>query len=238
MPFSENLKTALRHRAWHCCCRCHDRKPLEVHHIVPQAEGGPDTEDNAVPLCAQCHADWGGNPEKRKYLRDSRDSWFMRCDKATPETLLSSESLDYETAKNALGVVEFLLHSGANGELLAMKKHRQYLEICADIERAPEELRSTRILRRVRNIAEERQGQLQMWRDYQKEMTDTAAEKPLAGQLAGLAVTLAAATEVELTEALSELHEDIACLHGQGHDYARLIGHVKAVLLAPPLPEN
>jgi hypothetical protein len=28
---------------------------LEVHHIVPLAEGGPDTVDNAVALCPNCH---------------------------------------------------------------------------------------------------------------------------------------------------------------------------------------
>ena len=28
---------------------------LEVHHVVPIAEGGPDTIDNAVALCPNCH---------------------------------------------------------------------------------------------------------------------------------------------------------------------------------------
>ena len=28
---------------------------LEVHHVVPLADGGPDTHDNAVALCPNCH---------------------------------------------------------------------------------------------------------------------------------------------------------------------------------------
>ncbi|MEQ9455604.1 MAG: HNH endonuclease [Phycisphaeraceae bacterium] len=29
---------------------------LEVHHLVPLSEGGPDTVDNAAGLCPTCHA--------------------------------------------------------------------------------------------------------------------------------------------------------------------------------------
>ena len=33
-----------------------DNQPfLEVHHIIPLADGGPDTTDNAVALCPNCH---------------------------------------------------------------------------------------------------------------------------------------------------------------------------------------
>lgn len=28
---------------------------LEVHHVIPLAEGGPDTPDNAVAICPNCH---------------------------------------------------------------------------------------------------------------------------------------------------------------------------------------
>lgn len=49
---------------------------VEVHHIVPQAAGGSDTLDNAAPLCAGCHDVFGGNPEKRKQIREARDLWW------------------------------------------------------------------------------------------------------------------------------------------------------------------
>jgi hypothetical protein len=69
----------------HCClCRQFKGKNLEVHHIVPQAEGGGDDPDNAIVLCFDCHADVvsynPSHPRGRKYtsaeLRRHRDEWF------------------------------------------------------------------------------------------------------------------------------------------------------------------
>ncbi|WP_242835357.1 HNH endonuclease signature motif containing protein [Desulfitobacterium sp. PCE1] len=56
-----------------CICR----EPfVEIHHIIPQEEGGPDTLDNAAPLCSSCHDLYGGNPYKRKQIKQMRDYWF------------------------------------------------------------------------------------------------------------------------------------------------------------------
>jgi HNH endonuclease len=54
---------------------------VEVHHIIPQEEGGADTEENAAPLCPTCHDIWGGNPQKRKSIREMRDLWYEICEK-------------------------------------------------------------------------------------------------------------------------------------------------------------
>jgi 5-methylcytosine-specific restriction endonuclease McrA len=53
MAFTETLKLTVKRKAHFSCCLCHSLG-VEVHHIVPQAEGGPDTEDNAAPLCRRC----------------------------------------------------------------------------------------------------------------------------------------------------------------------------------------
>jgi 5-methylcytosine-specific restriction protein A len=46
------------------CGRCGKAAPftrpngqpyLEVHHVLPLSEGGPDTVDNAIALCPNCH---------------------------------------------------------------------------------------------------------------------------------------------------------------------------------------
>jgi hypothetical protein len=58
---------------------CHEAF-VEVHHIVPQSEGGSDDLDNACPLCAYCHDLIGGNPDKRKQLRQMRDWWYQICE--------------------------------------------------------------------------------------------------------------------------------------------------------------
>ncbi|WP_083854439.1 HNH endonuclease [Teichococcus cervicalis] len=44
-----------------------DGRPyLEVHHIVPLSEGGPDSLDNVTALCPNCHRDMHFGPKARK----------------------------------------------------------------------------------------------------------------------------------------------------------------------------
>ena len=78
MPrFTEALKKKIRDRADLRCCIAGCHKPdIDIHHIVPQANGGESTEDNAAPLCAGCHRAHGGDPMKRKMIRDHRDRWY------------------------------------------------------------------------------------------------------------------------------------------------------------------
>ena len=82
MAFSEALKVELRARARHKCCLCESHF-VEIHHIVPQAEGGSDEEENAAPLCGGCHARYGNNPDHRKQIREARDQHYLRS--ANPE---------------------------------------------------------------------------------------------------------------------------------------------------------
>lgn len=91
MAFSEVVTREIRRRAHFQCCLC-KALGIEIHHIVPQAEGGPDTTDNAAPLCPSCHETYGANPTKRKFIREARDLWYEICDKRyAPETSLLHE---------------------------------------------------------------------------------------------------------------------------------------------------
>jgi hypothetical protein len=49
-------------------------------HIIPQAAGGSDDLENAAPLCSSCHDLFGGNPDKRKQIREMRDLWYELCE--------------------------------------------------------------------------------------------------------------------------------------------------------------
>lgn len=78
MPFTESVKQEAKRRSDFCCIAC--RQPfVEVHHIIPQAQGGSNDLDNAAPLCAQCHDIYGQNPDKRKQIREMRDWWWEVC---------------------------------------------------------------------------------------------------------------------------------------------------------------
>ena len=67
---------------------------MQLHHIVPEADGGDDTAANCIPLCLECHEEVGSynpsHPIGRKFsaeeLRRHRDVWFDSV-KAHPERL-------------------------------------------------------------------------------------------------------------------------------------------------------
>jgi hypothetical protein len=97
MSFAESLKLDVKHKSAFRCCRC-QAIGVEIHHIVPQAEGGPNTIDNAAPLCAKCHSDFGDNPLKRRELREMRDWWYQqvagRASVSHPQFIVLEEKLD------------------------------------------------------------------------------------------------------------------------------------------------
>lgn len=86
MSFSPGVRReALVASARHCCV-CHRYKgvKVEVHHIVPEGEGGSNDFDNAITLCFDCHTDAGhynpqhprGSKFSKDELRMARDRWY------------------------------------------------------------------------------------------------------------------------------------------------------------------
>jgi 5-methylcytosine-specific restriction endonuclease McrA len=49
MAFGEGLKLRIRRKAHSTCSLCKSLG-VEVHHIIPQEEGGSNSEDNATPI--------------------------------------------------------------------------------------------------------------------------------------------------------------------------------------------
>src|SRR6266540_1761061 len=91
MPFPPRVREkALVASARHCCV-CHRYKGVrvEVHHIVPEVNGGANTLDNAITLCFDCHADAGHysilHPRGTKFssneLKLARDVWHKTVKK-------------------------------------------------------------------------------------------------------------------------------------------------------------
>lgn len=99
MPFPEPLKLELRRRAAFRCCRC-QVIGVEIHHIVPEAQGGASSLENAAPLCAKCHADFGDNTQKRKEIREMRDWWYQRV-----ETQFGGSNPQYQGLEEKLDIL-------------------------------------------------------------------------------------------------------------------------------------
>lgn len=78
MAFSESLKFKIKTKSHQTCCICR-AVGIEIHHIIPQSEKGKDIEENAAPLCPNCHETYGANPAKRKFIKESREIWFETC---------------------------------------------------------------------------------------------------------------------------------------------------------------
>lgn len=57
VPFPPDLRVKLLLWCDRRCCLCKKACDvfIEVHHIIPESEDGDDGEDNALPLCFECH---------------------------------------------------------------------------------------------------------------------------------------------------------------------------------------
>ncbi len=88
MPFPPAVRAKALAAAGRCCCICHEFSGLKVecHHIVQEADGGPNSFDNCIPVCLNCHADMRSydskHPRGTKYstieLREHRDRWYAK----------------------------------------------------------------------------------------------------------------------------------------------------------------
>ncbi len=111
MPrFPEALKKKIRDRADLRCCIAGCHKPdIDIHHIVPGADGGASTEDNAAPLCAGCHRAYGGDPTKQKMIREHRDRWYKTVNgEATAAVVRASPYMSFGNCRYSFVRDEFI----------------------------------------------------------------------------------------------------------------------------------
>jgi hypothetical protein len=89
MPFSDTVKEEALVKSRRSCCVCSEFTGLytNVHHIIQEADGGPNTIDNAIVLCLRCHGEAGhynpkhpiGDKYKPSELVKLRDQWWQWC---------------------------------------------------------------------------------------------------------------------------------------------------------------
>lgn len=93
MSFPNAVREQALVKAQRHCCVCHEfaGRSVNVHHIKQEAEGGPNTFENAIVLCLRCHAEAGHfnpkHPLGTKYspseLIQHRDEWYETCANGT-----------------------------------------------------------------------------------------------------------------------------------------------------------
>ena len=86
MGFPKTVKDEMLVASARHCCVCHRYKgvKVEVHHIVQESKGGPNTFENAIALCFDCHADAGhynlAHPKGTKFspeeLIKAKNTWI------------------------------------------------------------------------------------------------------------------------------------------------------------------
>jgi hypothetical protein len=86
---------------------------MQIHHITPQAENGPGSYENGIPLCLDCHAEVESrSPLGRSFtpaeLREHRNRWF-RLVQERPEVLMATRQAQEQTGplEALLAEIEF-----------------------------------------------------------------------------------------------------------------------------------
>jgi hypothetical protein len=91
---------------------------MQCHHIIQEAENGPDTFENCIPLCPDCHAEvlafnpkhpFGGTPYHPEELKRRRDDWYaiVKQGSSVVATNLHRSPLTYPHSKLSHGTASF-----------------------------------------------------------------------------------------------------------------------------------
>jgi len=115
MPFSEKIKKDVSKKAYYRCSICHRIESLDIHHIIPQSEGGSDEINNAAPLCKSCHKIYSFNPNRRNFIRNKRDDWYENANLIVQKDISEIEGL------KGYNVKDFMHRKGQHCESSAMR---------------------------------------------------------------------------------------------------------------------
>ena len=103
MPFNANTKARMFIKSARICCLCY--KPcgtnIEAAHIIAEADGGCNTDDNGIPLCFDCHQEIGGydvrHPKGNKFtdieLKTRRDKVYELVENGVLQAQLVTSQL-------------------------------------------------------------------------------------------------------------------------------------------------
>ena len=94
----KEVRDRLLVEAMHRCCLCPEHhEVVDLHHIVPISEDGPNTGDNLMVVCPTCHAKIHRirNRYNPKQLRMYKKRWVELCDLGLPLDTRIAQAFDY-----------------------------------------------------------------------------------------------------------------------------------------------
>ena len=59
---TKETRKAIYKRDFYCCALCDCPTDIQVHHVIPRAQGGTDSMHNLITLCRYCHSLAPGRP--------------------------------------------------------------------------------------------------------------------------------------------------------------------------------
>ena len=139
MAFSRDEVSTLLVDVKRRCCICYRfcGCKIETDHIVPEADGGTDEIENAIPVCFECHAEIHSyndrHPRGRKFLPDElrahKERWLEIC-WTQPEVLVSSlRTADVGPLQALIDELEFnkvvCAHTNNRGALFGDEQFRR-----------------------------------------------------------------------------------------------------------------
>jgi hypothetical protein len=83
----------------HRCCLCPEHQEVvDLHHIVPISENGPNTEDNLMVICPTCHAKIHRirNRYTSNQLRMYKERWVQLCELGLPLDQRLAQAYSYK----------------------------------------------------------------------------------------------------------------------------------------------
>jgi hypothetical protein len=110
----EGLKEKAKQRAHYRCCLCHINWVSDIYQLQPREDSSADDGDPGVPLCSDCYELFGEDPQKREFIRASREFWYDYCEKQSRSNIeLTREMYDkfgkcIATKEDVLNAIEHL----------------------------------------------------------------------------------------------------------------------------------
>ena len=135
-PFTPEAKVQLLADCGRHCCLCLRwcGRRMQIHHIVPDSEGGGGDYDNGIPVCLDCHAEIEsrstmGRSFSAAELKLHRDRWFATV-RERPEVLIRGALTQTETGplEALLAEIHFnkLAVEGPENEAFSPPKESQF----------------------------------------------------------------------------------------------------------------